>query len=131
MHRKQSSSPLKRDVFDLVADQIYEGAHTQYAFGVALAIVIVWFVFGFYVGFTNTFYQLLINTGTTIVTFLLGFLILHSEHKRSLADHAVQLAQHRELLEENRKILSEIHAISLIRASPLPGDSQQSDGGFW
>ncbi len=109
-----------REVFDYLADAIYEGAHTQYAFGLALGVVFVWALFGFWVGFTNTFYQLLINTGTTIVTFLLGFLILHSEHKRALQAHAEQLAQHtlilheiREVLAETRQIAQELHAFHI------------------
>jgi low affinity Fe/Cu permease len=54
------------------------------AFGVAVAIVIVWAALGPVFGFSNT-WQLVINTGTTIVTFLMVFLIQRSQNKTALA----------------------------------------------
>lgn len=56
------------------------------AFGTALAVVIVWAVLGPVFGFSNT-WQLIINTGTTIVTFLMVFLIQRAQNKDSLAIH--------------------------------------------
>ena len=44
------------------------------AFLAALAIIVVWAVTGPFFGFSET-WQLVINTGTTIVTFLMVFLI--------------------------------------------------------
>ena len=85
--------------FDWFADTALGAASTRYAFGVAAGLVVVWFAFGFRVGFTNTFYELLINTGTTIITFLLGFLILHAQHKQAMLDHAEQVQRHREILD--------------------------------
>ena len=85
--------------FDSFADAALRAASTRYAFGVAAGLVAVWFVFGFWVGFTNTFYELLINTGTTIITFLIGFLILHAQHKEAMAEHAQRLQEHREILD--------------------------------
>jgi low affinity Fe/Cu permease len=45
------------------------------AFIAALTIVVVWIIGGFFVGFDSQLYQLLINTATTIITFLMVFLI--------------------------------------------------------
>ncbi len=54
------------------------------AFFSALAIVIVWLATGPIFGFTDT-WQLIINTGTTIVTFLMVFLLQHSQNRDTLA----------------------------------------------
>ena len=55
-------------------------------FGVAALVVIVWAVTGPLFGFSNT-WQLVINTGTTIVTFLMVFLIQRTQNKDALAIH--------------------------------------------
>jgi low affinity Fe/Cu permease len=54
------------------------------AFASALAIVVVWAVTGPLFHFSDT-WQLVINTGTTIVTFLMVFLIQRSQNKDNLA----------------------------------------------
>ena len=60
---------------------------STWAFGVAAAIVLVWGATGPLFGYSDT-WQLVINTGTTIVTFLMVFLIQRSQNKES---RAVQL----------------------------------------
>jgi low affinity Fe/Cu permease len=56
------------------------------AFGVALGIIIVWGAVGPVFRYSDT-WQLVINTGTTIVTFLMVFLIQRSQNKGALAIH--------------------------------------------
>ena len=56
------------------------------AFALALGVIVVWAVLGPVFGFSDT-WQLVINTGTTIVTFLMVFLIQRSQNKDSLALH--------------------------------------------
>ena len=56
------------------------------AFGVALGIVTGWALLGPVFHFSDT-WQLVINTGTTIVTFLMVFLIQRTQNKDSLAIH--------------------------------------------
>jgi low affinity Fe/Cu permease len=56
----------------------------SWGFGVALAIVAIWAATGPIFGFSDT-WQLIINTGTTIVTFLIVFLIQRSQNKDALA----------------------------------------------
>ena len=51
---------------------------------IAFIIIIVWLIGGFIFGFTDT-YQLYINTGTTIVTFLMVFLIQNAQNRDSVA----------------------------------------------
>jgi len=54
------------------------------AFGLACATIAVWAATGPIFGYSNT-WQLVINTGTTIVTFLMVFLIQRAQNKDSLA----------------------------------------------
>jgi low affinity Fe/Cu permease len=56
------------------------------AFGVACAVIVVWAILGPVFHYSDT-WQLVINTGTTIVTFLMVFLIQRSQNKDSLAIH--------------------------------------------
>ena len=60
---------------------------TSWAFLAALLVVIVWIASGPVFGYSDT-WQLVINTGTTIVTFLMVFLIQNTQNRDS---HAVQL----------------------------------------
>jgi low affinity Fe/Cu permease len=54
------------------------------AFAVAAAVILVWAVTGPLFGFSDT-WQLVINTGTTIVTFLMVFLIQNTQNRDSEA----------------------------------------------
>ncbi|MDB5904556.1 MAG: hypothetical protein JWM26_3434 [Betaproteobacteria bacterium] len=57
------------------------------AFALALGTILVWAVTGPLFGFSDT-WQLIINTGTTIVTFLMVFLIQNTQNRDG---HAVQI----------------------------------------
>lgn len=59
-------------------------AGSPYAFTAAVAVVAVWIVTGPLFGFSDT-WQLVINTGTTIVTFLMVFAIQASQNRDSEA----------------------------------------------
>jgi len=54
------------------------------AFGLALLVVIVWAITGPLFGFSDT-WQLVINTGTTIATFLMVFLIQNTQNRDTAA----------------------------------------------
>ena len=54
------------------------------AFGLALGTVLAWVVTGPLFGFSDT-WQLVINTGTTIVTFLMVFLIQNTQNRDTAA----------------------------------------------
>jgi low affinity Fe/Cu permease len=56
------------------------------AFAAAAGVIVVWAALGPVFGFSDT-WQLVINTGTTIVTFLMVFLIQRTQNKDSLALH--------------------------------------------
>src|SRR5262245_912484 len=67
----------------LFADISSRAAHAAgkpWAFMLAVLSIIVWLVCGPFYGFSDT-WQLIINTGTTIVTFLMVFLIQNSQNR--------------------------------------------------
>lgn len=75
-HNKLSFSTLAKAMSNL--------AGTSTAFVVACAIVLVWAITGPVFGFSDT-WQLVINTGTTIVTFLMVFLVQHTQNRDARA----------------------------------------------
>ena len=59
---------------------------TSAAFVIATGVIIIWAITGPIFSFSDT-WQLVINTGTTIVTFLMVFLIQRAQNKDALAIH--------------------------------------------
>jgi low affinity Fe/Cu permease len=59
---------------------------TSLAFILAMSAILIWGLTGPIFQFSNT-WQLVINTGTTIITFLMVFLIQRAQNKDSLAIH--------------------------------------------
>jgi low affinity Fe/Cu permease len=74
------------DAFRKAAQRTSHLAGTAWAFSAALLIVLVWGVSGPLFRFSDT-WQLVINTGTTIVTFLMVFLIQNTQNRDSRALH--------------------------------------------
>lgn len=66
--------------------KVTEATGTSTAFIIALLVIVVWILTGPLFHFSDT-WQLVINTGTTIVTFLMVFLIQRSQNKDALAIH--------------------------------------------
>jgi len=86
-HSRQESNPKP----PLLIKQFSQFAHATslwtghpYAFLVALAVVVVWAALGPVFNYSDT-WQLVINTGTTIVTFLMVFLIQNTQNRDTLA----------------------------------------------
>jgi Predicted small integral membrane protein len=70
--------------FEKASTKITNWTGSPVAFGVAFLIVIVWILSGPIFNYSDT-WQLVINTGTTIITFLMVFLIQKSQNKDSKA----------------------------------------------
>ena len=78
---------MKKDtLFGRFARFVSFATGSPYAFVLALGIIIVWGVTGPIFGFSDT-WQLVINTGTTIVTFLMVFLIQNTQNRDAAAVH--------------------------------------------
>jgi low affinity Fe/Cu permease len=74
-------------LFTRIASAIATAAGQPMAFLAALLIIVVWGVTGPLFNFSDT-WQLVINTGTTIVTFLMVFLIQNSQNRDGAAMQA-------------------------------------------
>ena len=70
--------------FEKVSSAITRAVGTSTAFTIALFVIVIWAVTGPIFRFSDT-WQLVINTGTTIITFLMVFVIQQSQNKDSLA----------------------------------------------
>ncbi len=75
---------MKKKVFERISQKITNFTGSSTAFMFATLIIFVWIVTGPVFSFSDT-WQLVINTGTTIVTFLMVFLIQRTQNKDSLA----------------------------------------------
>ena len=73
--------------FTKAANQVAYATGTPLAFVVCCSVVVVWAVTGPLFGFSDT-WQLIINTGTTIVTFLMVFLIQNTQNRDGAAIQA-------------------------------------------
>jgi low affinity Fe/Cu permease len=73
-------------IFRWFANKISEIVGSPWAFIAAVVIIAVWAVSGPIFGFSDT-WQLVINTGTTIVTFLMVFLIQNTQNRDAKAIH--------------------------------------------
>jgi low affinity Fe/Cu permease len=80
-HARASRRPL-----EAFAGVITRFTGSSWAFAAAVGIIVLWAVSGPVFGFSQT-WQLLVNTGTTIATFLMVFLIQRSQNKDSRALH--------------------------------------------
>jgi low affinity Fe/Cu permease len=80
MHHRRESFPAR------FARWATDASGSTNAFVLAVFIIVVWLVTGPMFGYSDT-WQLVINTGTTIVTFLMVFLIQRAQNKDSRAIH--------------------------------------------
>jgi len=93
-HMQKKSEPVKRqtlicqlrDAFRVFARQSSNVLGSPWAFIIAIAIIVVWAATGPMFHFSDT-WQLIINTGTTIVTFLMVFLIQNTQNRDAKAVH--------------------------------------------
>jgi low affinity Fe/Cu permease len=77
----------KKPVFSSFAHKISHWAGHPLVFFAALGLIALWLLMGKYFNYSDA-WQLVINTGTTIVTFLMVFLIQHTQNRDA---HAFQL----------------------------------------
>jgi low affinity Fe/Cu permease len=82
-HPPRTASKISR-AFAEVAKVASREVGRAWVFALALGTIVVWGVSGPVFGFSDT-WQLVINTGTTIVTFLMVFLIQNSQNRDSAA----------------------------------------------
>lgn len=76
----------KLNVFEKVSHKATEFTGSTSAFIIAAGMIVAWLILGPLFNYSDT-WQLVINTTTTIVTFLMVFLIQRSQNKDSKAIH--------------------------------------------
>jgi low affinity Fe/Cu permease len=91
--RKLKERKESRDFFCVISDAFRIFARrssrvlgSAWAFGIAILIIVIWGLTGPAFHYSNT-WQLIINTGTTIVTFLMVFLIQNTQNRDAKAAH--------------------------------------------
>jgi len=72
--------------FHVFATHAANWVGTKWAFMVALLTIVVWLISGPYFHYSDT-WQLIINTGTTVITFLVVFLIQNTQNRDARAIH--------------------------------------------
>lgn len=77
-------SKKKPDVFTKFTTAVAMAMGQPWVFTVALVVLILWGVSGPLLGFSDT-WQLIINTSTTIITFLMVFIIQNTQNRDNLA----------------------------------------------
>jgi low affinity Fe/Cu permease len=76
----------KKNLFETFANWATAATGSSAAFIIAMCTIVIWLVTGPVFNYSDT-WQLIINTGTTIITFLMVFLIQKSQNKDSKAIH--------------------------------------------
>lgn len=76
----------RKDLFSRFSSAASHKAGQPFAFALACFIILAWALLGPFFDFSNT-WQLVINTGTTIITFLMVFLIQNTQNRDSEAMH--------------------------------------------
>jgi len=77
---------IVQDAFRVFARKTSQILGTAWSFVIALLIIVIWGASGHIFHYSDT-WQLIINTGTTIVTFLMVFLIQNTQNRDSKAAH--------------------------------------------
>ncbi len=108
------------ELFRQVSVQANRFSGAPSGFAAALAVILVWALTGPIFHFSDT-WQLVINTSTTIVTFLLAFLINGSQNvsqarmealEQKIDDHVITTAKaHTDELRANTELTREIHRL--------------------
>ena len=101
----KNKTTQKPSGFEKISSVVTKATGSTAAFIIAILVIIIWIVSGPVFKFSDT-WQLVINTGTTIVTFLMVFLIQRSQNKDSLAIH----------LKLNELIVAQEHASNRLVA---------------
>jgi low affinity Fe/Cu permease len=85
MTKKATTSPMGK-VFNKISNVVTKAAGRPVTSIVAMGIIITWALLGPVFDYSDT-WQLFINTGTTIITFLMVFIIQQSQNKDTVAIH--------------------------------------------
>jgi low affinity Fe/Cu permease len=114
-------------LFTAIATRIANAAGQPLTFTLALLLIAVWAVTGPVFGYSDT-WQLIINTGTTIVTFLMVFLIQNSQNRDAAAMQA-KLDEMIRALDKAREQFIGIEHLTASQVEDIRADLEREVGG--
>jgi low affinity Fe/Cu permease len=82
---RKNTNTISR-ILERFSQEATRATGTSTAFVLALSVIVIWVLTGPLFKFSDT-WQLVVNTGTTIITFLMVFLIQRTQNKDALAIH--------------------------------------------
>jgi low affinity Fe/Cu permease len=82
--KNEGSRKAQKSVFERLSTKITKATGSPYTSLAALLLIVLWAVSGPFFGYSET-WQLIINTTTTIITFLMVFVIQQSQNKDTMA----------------------------------------------
>jgi low affinity Fe/Cu permease len=97
-------SKRKEDVFTKFTSTVSAWLGRPWVFAIALGVLVLWGISGPLLGFSDT-WQLIINTSTTIITFLMVFVIQNTQNRDNLAMNIKQDAIMRKLGIKDGKLI--------------------------
>lgn len=131
-HTKTRDSGL----FARFANEASRAVGSAAAFGVAIVVVLLWSLSGPLFGYSDT-WQLVINTGTTIVTFLMVFLIQNTQNRDSAAtqlklDELIRSTQgaHNALLDLEKLSSKDLEDIRMLYQKLADRARREKKGGW-
>jgi low affinity Fe/Cu permease len=75
---------IKEDIFTRFTSAVSKAMGHAWIFAAAVGVLVVWGISGPILGFSDT-WQLIINTSTTIITFLMVFIIQNTQNRDNMA----------------------------------------------
>jgi low affinity Fe/Cu permease len=121
--RKGQNDPYRsNEFFRKIASKTAHGVGHPLSFAVAMLVVIVWGGTGHLFHYSDT-WQLVINTGTTIITFLMVFLIQNTQNRDS---HAIHLKLD-ELIRANKRARDRLIALEELSEKELEELQEEFD----
>ena len=84
LNSSSGTAPAPKSFFERFSSSVTKATGSSAAFNIAVLTVVIWAVSGPFFHYSET-WQLVINTGTTIITFLMVFLIQKAQNKESMS----------------------------------------------
>jgi len=122
-------TPKPGGLFERVADFMSNAVGSPAAIAGALSIVLIWALLGPAARFSNT-WQLIINTGTTIVTFLMVFLLSNASNRITETQERMLAGisdEQRQLDAEERMVEKLLQRIDVEHIRPILAHLDQQD----
>src|SRR3989344_8110458 len=98
------------ETFRKIAQKIAHASGTVWAFFMSVAVIVLWLISGPIVGYSDT-WQLTVNTLTTVITFLMVFIIQNTQNRDSKAIH-LQLDELIRAMHGTRALILDIDELS-------------------